>query len=1231
MLTYQCIMEASVGDRLAFVQEKKLCAVCINSHLDKPCKYKFKCKLCKGHHNTLLHTEDSVEANQSVAASIVLTCVNKTSYKKVLPTIKVKIVDKFGRDVYCRALLDTGSSESFATTSLVERLGFATVAECENIIGVAKQTTIMDRSVIIPVESCQYQDVKFNVDCHVVKDVTAHLPPQYVDCSKLKFPSHVKLSDENFNEPSEISMLLASDIYFESLLNDCIKLPEGLVLQSTLFGYVVGGKISQSGNVSNTALVTNFAISDTTKLENVMSQFWLAEKVPEPQQKVSDEFEKAEKIFQKSVTLNDNKFQVDIPLKHPLGELNLGNSFSAALQRFYSIERKFMKNVDLLERYKKFIDEYVEMGHAREVDINSYDILNGPVSFLAHHPVFNEASKSTKLRVVMDGSMKSKNKLSVNDVMLNGPVVQGELFDILILFRTYLFTLICDVQKMFRCILVSPEHRCLQNILWRDSPGQPIRCLQLQTVTYGLKSSTFLATRCLVELVKLFGCNYPLASQAILSNTYVNDVITGSDNINELHQLKNELIDLFKLGYFNLHKWCSSYPAVLDDLPENLKYLEQIHLDSSNVIKTLGLRYDITSDTLTFECPPYDEDSNHTKRTVLSFIGKCYDPLGLIAPIIVPAKIFMQVLWSMPLGWDTALPDAEHETWKKFLANLKMMGKVSLPRLVYSHECQLVELVGYADASFKAFGCCIYVRVFKADGGVDSKLLCAKSKVAPLAKSLTIPQLELNSALLLAQLASRVSEKLKARFAHNTYFYSDSQIVLCWLKSTKTKVNTYVNNRVKKILELTNQDQWSYVRSCENPADLISRGVEPQILQGKQLWWDGPKYLSHRDYVHPAFDTLSQALHDKHLDININEDLSCNFSQRDDSFAHLFEKYSSLHRLQNVIAYIYRFYKNASKAGDRSDSTLLTPKELQEALLVIIKNVQRKHFSKEIDTLLAGKSLKSGIADLHPFVDQCGVLRVGGRLQNADISQARKHPPILPKGSFFTSLLIKTEHLRLLHLGARAVLSSLAQKYWIINGIREVKKVVNKCVTCLRLKAEAAKQLMGSLPVERITASRAFQYVGIDFCGPFSTKIARIRKPLVTKSYIALFVCFATKAIHVELVSNLTTETFLACLNRFISRRGMPTLIYCDNAKTFEGAANQLKGLYDLQCSNEHRESVYRYCNKKYISFKFIPSYAPLFANSRVLSIGPKIVRHYPNIPYPDCHCHTFFNKTAQV
>lgn len=1190
--------------RIKFIEDTNRCKICLNIHPNK-CKFSFKCKVCKKPHNSLLHEEKNDE--EVANANVAMCSTNQCNDEVLLPTVRVKLIDKYGREVFCKALLDGASQGSFIIQSLVDKLQLNVETNKDTtVVGFGKKTSYLNKTVNLSVYSCAH-DLKFNVkDCHVVENITSQLPHYYIDATRLNIPEQINLGDVKFNVPSEISLLLGASVYFKSILDGCIKLKSGPVLQNTLFGYIVGGNMhcnqpKNSGNIISTNLIM---CENDKKLDNIMDQFWLSEKMPEEPVTNSCDFEKAEQSFQSSVLLKNNKFSVNMPLTKALDQLEIGDSFSVALQRFLSLENRFKKDHEYYEKYKTFIQEYLKLGHARIVDIDCYDVYGSSVYFLSHHAVLNEDSITTLFRVVFNGSMPSKLGISLNDVLLNGPVIQNELFDILLIFRTYLYVLITDIKKMFRQILVNEPHRPLQNILWRDDPSKPILCLQLQTVTYGLKCSTFLSARCLLELAHRFNDQYPLAAQAIKTNTYVDDILCGSNNKDTLYELKNQLIGLLKEGGFTLHKWCSNNSEVLNDVPADQRYLDQIELNKDNVIKTLGLKCDIMSDKFTFVCPPFNEIELCTKRKILSFIGRMFDPLGLIAPIIMQFKIYMQKLYALKMDWDSIVPSNEIVEFNKLLLCLKNMQPIEVPRYVTSTEVHSVQIVGYADASFKGFGCCLYLRTLCKDGTVKVELLCAKSRVSPLRRSHTIPQLELNSALLLAQLASRARASLKSQYADIPVFlYSDSQIVLYWIYSNPIKGKTYVSNRVKQIKDLTSNCMWSFVRTSDNPADLLSRGVDPDKLKNCLKWWHGPQYLSNGEYQHSAFqittpleNTLTTDVESK-LDnvVDSKPKVQCiNFCKIEHGF-NIFDRYSDFNKLQTQVAYILRFKHNAKKGSVRNTGPL-SPQEYSEALKVIILYNQSIFFSNEITSLFNNKPCKTSLCSLHPFVDSDKILRVGGRLTNApNIPYDKMHPIILPKSSNLTKLMILKEHKRLLHAGAKLIWSSLSQKYWIMSGLREIKKVLHSCVKCFRIKAEGARVLMGSLPSNRVTANRAFQVVGVDFCGPFNLKVARIRKPMVNKAYIAVYVCFSTKAVHVELLSNLTTDAFLACLKRFISRRGLPSFIYCDNAKTFKGAENQLKDLYKLQASPSHKDSVYKFCLTNYIQFKFIPSYSPEF------------------------------------
>ncbi|XP_049871346.1 uncharacterized protein LOC126370517 isoform X2 [Pectinophora gossypiella] len=1184
---------ASLSDRVQFVTTNKLCQLCLNKHPNK-CKFIFKCSFCKEKHNSLLHQDNPEKVIKQVALSI-----NKCD-DVLLPTIKVKLIDKNGHEFYVKALCDSGSQLSFVLSDLTDKINCNLTDEHMSISGICDDKNKINQKASFQIYSIN-NNSKLDISCCVVPKITCDLPQFKIDANSINMPSHIKLADPDFYKCDKISLLLGCDLFFQILLRDKLPLTAGLCLHNTLFGYVVAGKVSESSAsslCSNTVSINNDEQVIQSKNENDsldsleinMQNFWKCEQVSEIYKEAASDQELAESIFTESMVLEDGRFQVDLPLKQNLDQLKLGDSLSRAIQRFHNLEKRFAKDPVLFQKYKAFIEEYLSLGHAEYVDIEIYDLESGQIYFLPHHPVMNENSSTTKLRVVFDGSMFTNLGISLNDVLLNGPCVQNELFNILILFRLHKYVFVTDIQKMFRQVKLNKAHCQLQNILWRDSPQEGLKCIQLQTVTYGLKSSTFLATRCLVELAHRYKDLYPLGASILINNTYIDDANVGSNDIDSLIEMKKQLIELLKLGGFTLHKWSSNDKKVLNDIPSESKQFTEIDLckDENQCVKTLGVSYNIHSDTLKLTSPQQVLLETYTKRQALSFISKMFDPLGLVGPIIVLAKIIMQLTWLAKVSWDSPLPSELNKMFIKFAQNLNDMKPIIIKRNTDTSNAQVIELVGFSDASNKAYGCCVYLRVIDKEGNVKVNLLCSKSRINPI-KPLSTPRLELNSALLLAKLVKKIYDQMiNAGFKLKVHLYVDSQIVLSWLNTAPAKLGVYVANRVKAICELTETFSWSYVNTMENPADCLSRGVDAHLLVNVDLWWHGPQFLQNADWAHSSENTT--------ILTDIPEMKVCNVvtTPSNETFKFL-SKYSDINKMKRVLAFIYRFINNCKVKKEKRESGYLTCKELNFALNMIIKHDQNEHFADEIRDLLSNKPIKSNLKSLNPFIDGMGILRVGGRLQNAAIPYQQRHPAILPKKSVITHLIIHNEHRCLLHASQKLLLASLHQRYYLINGIREIKHVIYKCVTCFKLKAKASHQLMGSLPSDRVNPSRPFEKVGIDFGGPFSIKLHRVRKPLILKAYIVLFVCFITKAIHIELVSNMTTECFLQCLKRFISRRNKPSVIYCDNGSTFKGAKNQLKELHSLHSNKKHQDQVGHYASNLGIQFSFIPSYSPVF------------------------------------
>lgn len=293
-----------------------------------------------------------------------------------------------------------------------------------------------------------------------------------------------------------------------------------------------------------------------------------------------------------------------------------------------------------------------------------------------------------------------------------------------------------------------------------------------------------------------------------------------------------------------------------------------------------------------------------------------------------------------------------------------------------------------------------------------------------------------------------------------------------------------------------------------------------------------------------------------------------------------------------------RFYRYTFNSGTNIlKSESLQPQELEDALYRIIFNIQQQHFQNDIARAQKKKDPQGVLKCLNPFLETTNgfnLLKVGGRLEFAAISDGQKHPIILPSKINFVVCYVRHLHLTNYHAGPKALMALIRQRFWIINSRNLCRKIVNSCPQCTRYRPKLLQQMMGNLPVERLNPARPFARCAVDFCGPINTYY-RVRGKVPYKTYVAVFVCLATKAVHIEVVSDLSTDAFIAALKRMIGRRGLPTDIFCDNATNFVGANSKLKQLKSFLFDSGNKNSIINYCSNQFINFRFIPPMAPHF------------------------------------
>ncbi|XP_055613091.1 uncharacterized protein LOC129759623 [Uranotaenia lowii] len=1208
-LLYTCPMflrlSASARDKL--LRQNSLCRNCFRrGHQASDCRSNQVCRRCRGKHHTLVCFRDdggntnnrvtqsfapALNPNQTTPAansgSVSSNMARSHSSTVLLATAVVLVEDDTGKVFQARALLDSGSECNFMTEGLCQRMKVSRRRSNISVLGIGQSNTSVKHQVSAVIRS-RMSNFSRSMDFLLLPKVTADLPTTSVAVSSWQFPQGVELADPAFFKSKSLDMVLGIQHFFSFFPSHAkIPLGEGLpMLIESVFGWLVTGSVENQGSTSRIACNTAARVD----LDELLTRFWSCEEIGSLNNYSPEEQRCEAQFVLTKCRSSDGRYTVALP-KDEKVLATIGESREIAFRRLQSLERRLEKEPELRQHYHGFMEEYLELGHMRRADV-------GPEKrfYLPHHPVIKQASTTTKVRVVFDASAKSSSGISLNEALLVGPVIQDELRALIMRSRMKQIMVVADIEKMFRQIGIHEADMPWQSILWRADPKKEVETFELATVTYGTKPAPFLATRTLKQLAIDEHHRFPAASKALEEDVYMDDVITGTDLEEDAVKLCVDLIKLTSSGGFRLRKFASNSAAALREVDSEdlaLQQTEEINLDPDPAVKTLGLVWLPRTDhfRFNFNIVRVPMDERLSKRKILSAIAMLFDPLGLVGAVTASAKIFMQRLWRLQedgnrLDWDHPVPVNVEQEWRNFYDQLPILNALKIQRCAIIRNAIKVELHFFSDASERAYGACAYIRSVDVDGKSYVCLLASKSKVAPL-KCQSIPRLELCGALLSAELSSKVRAAVKMQV--DMHFWTDSTCVLQWLKAIPSTWSTFVANRVAKIQTITENYPWRHVPGLQNPADLISRGMDPEQIEGCDLWWKGPEWLGQSHFPEQP-RTLESQVAEEEVRRSAHPAASC--------VAHFGEEYvlkfSSFTKLIRSTAYWMRLMRILRKSEDNR-SSLLTVEELRDAEFAIIRRIQQESFPNEWKALTKKEAVhrSSSLRWFTPHISSDGLIRVGGRLGRSLESEDTKHPIVLPAKHPFTTMLYEYYHIKLLHAGSQLLLSTVRLKYWPLGGRNIPRQVVHKCMKCFRSKPNPIEQFMGELPQARVTVARAFSRTGVDYFGPIYVRQAP-RRPAV-KSYVSVFICLCTKAVHLELVSDLSTDRFLQALRRFIGRRGYCSDIYSDNGTNFVGARSYLRELLKLQRSDQHKEAVSKECVNNHIQWHFIPPAAPHF------------------------------------
>ncbi|XP_058789685.1 uncharacterized protein LOC131663342 [Phymastichus coffea] len=998
-------------------------------------------------------------------------------------TALVNVVSPDGREIGDRALLDQGSEATFVSESFVQLLGLSKDRIHTNLIGVggcaagsvksATRFTLRSRS-----------DASFQkqVNAFILPRLTFDLPSRVSTKQDLTQLEVLPLADPSFYTPGRIDLMIGADLYGQ-LLRPGLKQvsSSGLVVQNTALGWIISGPTYTPS--ARWAVHTNYTSIKVLRcvvnndLSELLQRFWTLEEVPAVTDSLKPDDEACEKLFTETHKRgSDGHYQVRLQRVGEIPRVGMETQCMALLSLTHQ-HKRLACDPQLNRAYTEFMQAYYELGHMEWVPDHER---NNPYAwYLPHHAVKQATTIRPKIRVVFDASRQTRDKHSLNDFLMAGPPLQSDLDLTLLNWRRYRYGFTADIVKMFRQSRVAREDQDLQRIIWSPVAESPPIHYRLTMVTYGTSCAPYLAIRTLQHLARDEGKRFPLGTACLESETYVDDTFSGADDLTSAMQKRDELIAILKSAGVELNKWTATHPELLPSSMTQGNGCASKEIDSEKAVKTLGVHWSPSPDCFSFTAGEIEcHRENLTKRTISSDIARLFDPLGWLAPITMTAKTILQDLWLEKLGLS---------------------------------QRKSYEVHGFLDASKRAYAAAVYLRIDNGYGTFTVSLLAAKTKVGPV-KTVSIPNLEL---------LVRHLQRFEFVRSAPVRLWSNSRIVLMWLKKHPCHWRSFVANRVSLIQTELPSVTWDHVPTKQNPADIASRGATPIELKLLDLWWQGPPWLASHSQTWPQPLETVQVLHTK---------------PRNDE-PEVLSRYSTLTRLTRVIAWCLQYMR--CKAQEGLYTPFLSTAELDNARQVILKLAQSHAFAREIELLRNGKGLPKwhALHSLRPFLDSDGVLRVGGRLSNAPLPSHVRNPPILPRQSALSRLFVTHAHCKALHGGPTLTTSVLLRFAWIIGMRALIKSTIRKCVKCQCYKSRLAYQLMGNLPAERVTPARPFTTTGLDYAGPF-------------------------QAIHLEVVSDLTTATFIAAFRRFVSRRGLFKQLVSDNATTFRGADAELWAMF---------------------------------------------------------------------
>ena len=1237
----QKMLNKTSSERLEFVKKSGLCFGCLrHGHSSRQCRKRKTCSTCGARHPTLLHMDPRhaergrpgplPEPRNEVCGG---TKIDRAG--PVMSILPVLVTGRNGKTSKTYAFLDSGSSATFITNALAEKLKLKgeetslTITTVEQdelkinsqaVIGLQASSLDGSGSVKLP---CAFTLKKIPVTSSDIPD--ASVVQQWPHLAGIKIP---------VVEAEDVGLLIGCNCPLAMEPWDVVHSEDGgpYAIKTRLGWTIVGPSDQRIDITSSSSVKLNrvgaSAKEDIAKMLTDMYNSDFTEKIGrEPSLSVED------KLWQKqvndSINLRDGKYEIALPLKYEDEEIrNLPNNRKMAERRAEGLKKKLERDEGLHQRYTECVEELIREGHAEVVPPDQLHRLN-KTWYLPHHAVSHPA-KPEKTRVVFDCSAKYGG-VSLNDQLLQGPDLTNSLLGVLIRFRQEEVGFAADIKGMFHMVRVPEKDSDLLRFLWwpKGDTSQEPQDYRMRVHLFGAKSSPACSNFALKKTAEDIGTeDHSEVKNTIERNFYVDDCLKSVPDVDSAVKLTASLRSACQKGGFHLTKFISNDKSVMEHIPEEDRAVEEASkslLETKSAEKrVLGILWNVSSDTIGVQVQVMRKPA--TRRGLLSATSSLFDPLGFVAPVLMAPKILLQQLCQLDLGWDDPIPQHLEQKWIEWTQSLHHLQDFKIRRCYKPPGFKAIascQAHYFADASETGYGAVAYLRMTDIEGKTHCSFLAGKARVAPL-KTVTIPRLELTAATVAVRLDAQLKMELEVT-VDSTTFWTDSSTVLRYIKNRTSRFHTYVANRVQIIQQHSDPSQWRFVDGKSNPADEASRGISVEKFLHRSRWTSAPEFLWKNDDHWPVDLNLPAQLDQNDAEVKRPAIVSVTSTSEESPTDILLLQYSSWYRLKRAVAFflrLRRFLKakaelarsarltktavQGSSISNAPSSTvskkkrpnkkgraahedqpatpaLLSLEEIVDAETAVIRYVQSQSYKEEIIRLRGMQNVKRScpISRLDPVLDQ-NVLRVGGRLGRSTQAFESKHPAIMPAKSHVTDLIIRDVHQSVGHQGRQHVLASLREKFWVVHANAAVRRVLSRCLICRRLQGRPMTQKMADLPVDRLTPDRPpFTFSAVDLFGPLLVKKGRS----MVKRYGVLFTCLTTRAVHIEVAHTLSTDSFINALRRFVSRRGQAEEIRSDNGTNLVGAERELREEIDRWNLQQIHESMLQH----HVKWKFNP------------------------------------------